>query len=253
MLSRHVALMHTNRIRPACNICNKTLSNQKNLRNHIDFVHNKKEQPRFPCGFPGCEITYLYKSDVLKHVRAEHAENPVRYPCTLCGKDFKTRTDLGQHIYTHTTEKPFKCATCGKSFAFRKVLRNHKRTHIQKSSRETLKCQLCLQTFLTRNGLQGHDLVIHQNRRNYRCTFCDKSFGGATDLKRHVEVKHNTDKDVKIYACDKCEYKSHLKRYLAKHMGRHNIENRIDCYFCAKQFVRFQELVQHSRVHTLEK
>ncbi|XP_021961412.1 oocyte zinc finger protein XlCOF15-like [Folsomia candida] len=197
-LSAHVSHMHTNRIRPSCNICSDTFSNRAHLRRHISTVHAKKERPRLPCRFPGCDKTFLDKEHVLRHVRTEHDENAVRFPCTLCGKEFKTRSELGQHIPTHTTEKPFKCATCGRSFAHRGGLKRHEKTHIEKAGRKTFKCQLCLQTFVTRDGLQGHIRVTHENQRNHRCTFCDKRFGSATDLRRHGEAKHDTDKKVKI-------------------------------------------------------
>ncbi|OXA47383.1 PR domain zinc finger protein 5 [Folsomia candida] len=252
-LSSHVAKIHGNRIRPACSICNKTLSNQANLRKHLDTVHNMEEdRPRFPCGFPGCEKSYLTKGDLTKHVKAGHVENPVRFPCTRCGKEFKTRAYLGRHVSTHTTDKPCKCATCGKCFACRRYMTIHKRIHTQKSGRETFQCHLCLQTFLTKYGVQRHIRVIHEKQRNHRCTFCEKSFSSPSHLKNHVDAKHDPDK--KIYTCTECEYKSHAKGKLAQHVKRHDVSNWRECYFCKKQFASFPELVRHfGRIHTLEK
>ncbi|XP_035713709.1 zinc finger protein 83-like [Folsomia candida] len=253
-LSAHMSHMHTRRIRPACNICKGTFSNLAHLRRHIDNMHPTKERPRLPCGFPGCEKTFRNKDQIPCHIKTEHVENPVRFPCALCGKEFKARSQLGQHISSHTTEKPFKCATCGKKFGFLGYMKNHEKTHIQKPDRKIFKCQLCLQTFVARANLQGHIRVIHENQRNYRCTFCDKSFGHPSALKSHMEWKRHTDEETKIYSCDKCEYKSHSKVYLAQHVRRHHIEKRHECYFCKKQFATFNELVGHCcRVHTLEK
>ncbi|OXA45341.1 Zinc finger protein 26 [Folsomia candida] len=280
-LSAHVSYMHTNRIQPACNICDKPFSNLAHLRRHIDTVHSKKERPRSHCEFPGCEKTYLDKDAMSKHVKTEHAENAARFPCSLCGKEFKSRGDLGHHISTHTTEKPFKCTTCWRSFALRKGLKTHENCQLsqrqvptakimnfgparvqvhssgtatwlrfatERHSREHLRT-----TFIIRGSLQRHIRIVHGNQRNYRCSFCDKSFASASGLKRHVEARH-TDKKVKIYACDNCEYKSHSKGNLAQHARRHNVSNRMDCYFCGERFVYFQALARHcSRIHTLEK
>ncbi|XP_035712182.1 zinc finger protein 135-like isoform X2 [Folsomia candida] len=246
-LSLHVSRLHTNRKRPSCDTCHRVFFDLFTLRQHIGTVHSTKERPRLACGVSGCAKTYLDKRSLGQHLRKEHAENPVRFPCTLCGMDFKSRTELTQHIPTHTTEKPYKCTTCGKSFARRGDMKSH-----EKSRRHVSKCHVCPQTFFSRHGLQYHVRVVHENQRNYPCTFCDMKFSQSLTLKRHVEAKHAANKDLKIYSCEKCEFKSKSKNNLASHRMRHN-PARIGCYFCAKRFFRFNELVPHCRVHTLEK
>ncbi|OXA45042.1 PR domain zinc finger protein 5 [Folsomia candida] len=250
-LSHHMKNLHTNRKRPICEICRRVFHNSPTLRRHIKTIHSTSERPRLPCGFPGCEKTFQNKQHVSRHVSAEHAENPVRFRCTLCEKEFKLGMQLEQHIPTHTTEKPYNCATCGKSYALRGNMIRHEKTHLQKSARDKLQCTVCFATLL-RDSLQGHIRVVHENRRNYPCTFCDKRFPKSSELKRHVDQKHAANKE-KIHTCDKCEYKSHSKVNLAWHVKRHNPVSWRECYFCGKQFARFQELVKHcNRVHTLE-
>ncbi|XP_021961641.1 gastrula zinc finger protein XlCGF7.1 [Folsomia candida] len=245
-LRSHMRSIHTDRERPSCDICHRVFFNSANLRTHMKAVHSTRERPRFPCGFRGCEKTFLHKSRVSQHVKTEHAENPVRFRCTLCGKDFKTRTELETHIFTHTTEKPYDCATCGRSFASREHLKSHEMTHLEKSYRDKLQCDICPQTFLSKHALQLHTRVVHENP----CTSCGKRFPNSTELKRHVEAKHVTNKDL-VHSCDKCEYKSHSKHNLVKHRRRHNAA-RHKCYFCGKKFVTFYELVRHcGRVHVL--
>ncbi|OXA45027.1 Zinc finger protein 26 [Folsomia candida] len=208
-LSSHVVRIHSNRKRPSCNTCHRMFSNSTNLREHIKAAHNTKERPRFPCTFPGCEKSYLNKGHISRHVNYEHAQNPVRFPCTLCGNEFKARFELEQHISTHTTEKPYNCATCGMSFAQMRKMKSHEKMHLEKSARES-NCHLCPRTFLWRRGLQRHIRVAHENQRNYPCAFCDKRFSISSELKRHVEVKHATSNEM-IHSCDKCEYKSFSK------------------------------------------
>ncbi|OXA47175.1 gastrula zinc finger protein XlCGF7.1 [Folsomia candida] len=249
-LNAHVFRFHSNRKRPSCDACHRVFLNSANLRQHIKNVHSTVERPRFPCWYPGCEKSYKFKQDVSKHVKAEHAENPVRFTCTLCEKEFKTRGDLESHIHTHTTEKPFKCATCGRRFSHKSNMKSHETTHLEKSARNVSKCHLCPQTFLTRIGLQLHIRILHENRRNYPCAFCNERFSRSSNLKRHVEAKHGANKEL-IHSCDKCEYESKSKQNLARHKARHEAGNR-GCYFCGKKFVTFYELVKHCRVHTLE-
>ncbi|OXA45234.1 oocyte zinc finger protein XlCOF19-like [Folsomia candida] len=252
-LSGHISRIHGNRKRPSCDTCHRVFSNSCNLRRHIDDAHGTSERPRFPCGFSGCEKTFVNKYLVSTHMKTEHVENPIRFPCTLCGKDFKTRTELGKHIRAHTTEKPYTCASCGRSFAQMGTMKRHEMTHLEKSARDMFQCHVCPQTFLNRTSLQHHIRVGHENQRNYPCSSCDKRFSTSRDLMRHVEAVHATNKE-KIHSCDKCEYKSHSKANLANHRVRHNtMARRHGCYFCGKKFYTFFELVSHCQVHTFEK
>ncbi|XP_021959657.1 zinc finger protein 25 [Folsomia candida] len=247
----HTWSVHSNRKRPSCDTCHRVYFTSAGLRRHIETVHSTIKRPRFPCTVPGCEKTYLAKDALTIHVNTEHAENPARFPCTLCGKEFKTRAHLESHTPIHTTEKPYNCSKCGKSFAHKAKMKSHEKTHLEKSARDVSKCHLCPQTFLTRNGLQGHIRVVHENQRNYPCPFCDKKFSFSSGLKRHVEARHATNKALKIHSCDKCKYRSHTKFNLDLHRRRHK-GMRHGCYFCGKRFVTFHELVQHCKVHTLE-
>ncbi|XP_035712300.1 gastrula zinc finger protein XlCGF7.1-like [Folsomia candida] len=244
-------MLDTNRQRSSCDLCHRVYSTRCHLRRHIVTVHGSKERPRFPCGFLGCGKTYLTPDGVSHHMKIEHAENPTRFPCTLCSKEFKTREQLEAHISTHTTEKAYICSTCGRSFCHRTTMKNHEVTHLEKSTRRSFKCESCHQTFLRRSNLQQHVQVVHETQRNHPCAFCDKRFSTSSNMRNHVEAKHSANKE-KIHSCDKCEYSSHSKANLANHARRHNPANRRDCYFCKKQFFHLSVLVKHCRRHTLE-
>lgn len=96
-----------------------------NLRKHMDAMHGSRKRSRFPCTFFRCEKTYLHQRHLTRHMRSEHEENPVQFPCTLCSKEFKCRTHLERHISSHTTEKTLNCAICAKNFAQMDHLKRH--------------------------------------------------------------------------------------------------------------------------------
>ncbi|XP_035712316.1 PR domain zinc finger protein 5-like [Folsomia candida] len=249
-LSNHIKRLHTNRDRAICDVCHRGFFSPDNLRRHISAVHCTITRPRFPCGFPACDKSYLTKADVSKHIKIEHAENPARFPCTLCGKEFRSKHNLDAHISTHTTEKPYSCFTCGRHFSNAYKLKIHEVTHLEQFARRIFKCEICDQTFLLKGYLQRHIQAVHENRRNHPCTFCDKRFSRSDNLRRHVEATHTGNE--KIHSCDKCNFRSHSKGTLAHHAKRHNPANRRECYFCQKQFFYFSKLVTHCRRHTLE-
>ncbi|OXA44929.1 Zinc finger imprinted 3 [Folsomia candida] len=152
-LASHMRKQHTNLQRPSCDTCHRVFSGATSLRCHTETSHSTKERSRFPCPFPGCEKTYPSQGGLWQHVKKEHGQNPVQFPCTLCGKEFKRRAELVQHIPTHTKEKPHNCAICGKSFARRTGLKSHEVTHLEKSTRDMLQCHVCPQTFITRQEI----------------------------------------------------------------------------------------------------
>ncbi|OXA47441.1 Zinc finger protein 26 [Folsomia candida] len=251
-LSSHMSRLHSNRKRPSCTLCHRVFCSPSYLWKHIDAVHRRTERPRFTCEFPGCGKTYLNKEDASQHIKSEHTENPTRFPCTLCGREFKIRRYLQAHISTHTTEKAHICSTCGRRFAQRSAMNAHEVTHLEKSLRKILKCELCPRTFFSGADLRRHVQFVHENRRNHPCTFCHQRFSTSSDMRRHVAARHPANSE-KIHSCDKCEFMTHMKQYLVQHARRHNPAHRRECYFCRKEFFHSSALVQHFRHHTLEK
>ncbi|XP_035713724.1 gastrula zinc finger protein XlCGF7.1-like isoform X2 [Folsomia candida] len=183
-LYAHMRRIHSNRERPSCPTCHRVFSRSTNVRAHIKAVHSTRERPRVPCTFPGCGNTYQNKGGLGQHMKIEHAENPIRFPCTLCRKSFKTKADFEKHISTHTTEKPFECTKCGRSFAVRASMKTHEMTHLEKSARAMLQCHICTPTLLTRRALKHHIRLVHENRRNYPI---EASRGGETHREERAD------------------------------------------------------------------
>ncbi|XP_035713655.1 oocyte zinc finger protein XlCOF26-like isoform X2 [Folsomia candida] len=252
-LSSHMKHLHGNPARIACTTCPKTFSTAGYFRQHLATIHSLVERPRYPCTFPGCTKSYLDHGHIAKHIKMEHVQNPARFPCTLCGKEFKAKKDLGRHIGKHTKEKSHVCGTCGRGFREMSDLRGHEVTHQNKATRTLFQCQLCPRTCFRSASLRQHIRTMHEKERNYVCRFCDKKFMSPEVLRNHERNIHSTNQD-DFPSCDKCGYKTFFKHNLRRHMKRHETESGFDCYFCGKNFIIFTRLVKHScRLHTMEK
>lgn len=164
--SNHIKIEHIkDPARFPCTHCGKEFKLQGYLNAHIS--RHTIGPTRLPCRFPGCEKTFLNKRYVAEHFNTYHVANPLRFPCILCGKEFKCKMNLRRHIGTHTKEKSFKCVTCGASFAQKSVLMAHQNTHLDISERTVFPCKVCPRTFLSNSSLWFHTKYDHVTVTKY--------------------------------------------------------------------------------------
>ena len=52
--------------------------------------------------------------------------------CPVCGKQFTTKHNLGQHWRVHSGERPFSCPVCGKGFKQKAHMQKHLSSHRQR-------------------------------------------------------------------------------------------------------------------------
>ncbi|XP_035715452.1 gastrula zinc finger protein XlCGF49.1-like [Folsomia candida] len=254
MLGRHIREVHSNKPKHMCKMCSRQFSRASHLRDHMTRMHTHvEERPRYPGTVPGCGKSFLGKSFIKRHFNMEHATNPVRFNCTLCPKQFKTKQNLLVDIGTHTTQKCYKCPTCEKSFACTANLKNHHKIHQHKSTREIFQCALCPLTFISEAGIRHHTNRSHGNRV-FQCTFCDKKFKTTGGLKYHVKTSHDTNASPN-FPCEKCHFKFWSRSSLSRHSQQvHDRVKKYRCYFCGYKFFDFRDLSTHCRRrHTMEK
>lgn len=96
----------------------------KNLSRGYFFQHEKRcgtTEHRVHC--PLCTLTVGYKHCMQRHVRQQHSNNPMCFPCMICGTELTNATNLKLHMETfHADQKPcYRCGYCNATFKGRAV------------------------------------------------------------------------------------------------------------------------------------
>ncbi|XP_063392012.1 oocyte zinc finger protein XlCOF19-like [Cydia fagiglandana] len=95
------------------------------LRRHTESAHS--DERRYECTV--CHTMFKSSANRTRHQRVAHESRvgPEHKMCDYCGKAFKTKKMLADHINTHTGARPFVCALCGADFGHRSALYLHGR------------------------------------------------------------------------------------------------------------------------------
>eukprot|EP00357_Protocruzia_adherens_P006885 CAMPEP_0115005354 /NCGR_PEP_ID=MMETSP0216-20121206/19807_1 /TAXON_ID=223996 /ORGANISM="Protocruzia adherens, Strain Boccale" /LENGTH=516 /DNA_ID=CAMNT_0002371635 /DNA_START=306 /DNA_END=1856 /DNA_ORIENTATION=- len=107
--------------------CVKCFITQGHLSDHIRS-HNQERQ--YQC--TECGQRFMKSSSLKIHLRRHRGEKP--YKCNFCGQGFPERGNLNNHLRKHTNERPFECPfpECGKRFKWKCNLKEHLNTKLHK-------------------------------------------------------------------------------------------------------------------------
>ena len=139
--------------RHRCNQCVKDFSNKRNLKKHIQSVHNDAGLT-FQCDH--CSKTYNYSKGLREHIKNVH--EGATFKCLQCLKTYNSRTGLRDHIKSIHEGVTYHCEHCGKDF-----------THV--------------------NHLKRHIESVHEGL-TYQCEQCHKVYRQSSLLKKHIRLKH---------------------------------------------------------------
>ncbi|KAM4032326.1 uncharacterized protein ACNLHF_019609 isoform 2-T2 [Anomaloglossus baeobatrachus] len=159
--------------------------------------------------------------------------------CLECGRCFGQRSNLVNHLKTHTGEKPFLCSHCGKRFAKKSNLLEHQRVH---TGEKPFVCPHCGKSFAQKSNLLGH-LRVHTGEKPFPCSECGKCFKNKSHLVEHRRI-HTGEKP---YPCSECGKGFTNKSRLLEHLRIHTGEKPFSCSLCGKCFTKKSNLVIHQR------
>ncbi|KAF5550625.1 Threonyl alanyl tRNA synthetase SAD [Fusarium napiforme] len=103
-LAKHIKATHEG-VRIPCpykeqDECDADFATPDGAKQHAKDIH--ENHPRFPCQVIDCDVTFKRKDFAKAHYKREHADNPERYSCSYCGKEFKFLRSKNDHEKSHT-------------------------------------------------------------------------------------------------------------------------------------------------------
>ncbi|VEN45852.1 unnamed protein product [Callosobruchus maculatus] len=161
------------------------------------------------------ELQFTTEKEYLLHIRDEHEGKIIDcHMCNVCGKTFKTHSELTQHIKSKCgTERRFICKECGQSLMSAGSLYNHVKRH-QKT--HSYMCRFCAKMFVTGGQLKVHEKV-HTQQKDFVCEICNKGFCHRQSLITHITIHTG----IKPYQCEGCSKSFSCVGNLLKHRKTH--------------------------------
>ncbi|XP_041724944.1 zinc finger E-box-binding homeobox 2 isoform X4 [Coregonus clupeaformis] len=108
-----------------CPYCDRGYKRLTSLKEHIKYRHEKNEES---VACPLRSETFSHRTQLERHMAmnmpgrdqpqllSEGAGNR-KFKCTECGKAFKYKHHLKEHLRIHSGEKPYECSNCKKRFS----------------------------------------------------------------------------------------------------------------------------------------
>ncbi|OWZ11748.1 C(2)H(2) zinc finger protein [Phytophthora megakarya] len=153
----------------------------------MSAITNNENQNKF------LEQVEMYSKPKVTKSRVKPSK---KHECPTCSKQFRGRSELQNHIRTHTGEKPLKCsyAGCTKRYAHSSNLRAHERTH---AGIKPYTCHYdgCGKSFAHSVSLKEH-IWMHAGFQPYVCPYegCQKKFTQVSNFARHKKTHEKEER-----------------------------------------------------------
>ncbi|XP_058798727.1 zinc finger protein 665-like isoform X4 [Phymastichus coffea] len=229
-----------------CNECDYSTAKKNALFQHIKKAagHSKQSGSRnkdrlFSCD--QCPYTNKNRYELKVHVIRKHS-NEYNYECEQCGKKYKIKGDLTNHIRFQHREQPIICDVCGKTCGNSNSLYVHQKFAHYKAEFE---CHICHRRMVSQANLDEHVLKQHEQRQDAICEECGKTFTRQSRLKIHMRIHLG----IKPHDCKLCGKAFSRKTALRQHLLIHTGQRPYLCDICGKSFTQKPGLISHRKSH----
>ncbi|XP_049875048.1 zinc finger protein 708-like [Pectinophora gossypiella] len=147
-----------------CAKCHQIFEQIAEFREHM-VNHDSGKYPRFMSRTPSTDVRYI---------------------CSECGKNLKTRDKFERHCLGHG-DPELECNRCHKVFASKFTLRVHRKIHSRKHP-----CSYCTKTYSKIEDMRAHAAKVHFA---FMCEHCDFVASKHSELTTHLDTHETTYKD----------------------------------------------------------
>jgi len=166
-------------------------SSYRLFRDHYLLKHGK-----FPLECVICGKRYKEKHSLQNHLEMHRGEE--NYPCDVCCKKFRTKERMLVHRHLHKGRR-FEC-NCGFKARCQRSLRKHQ---VMKHSQRTFECSNCSKMFASRQNLEAHRR-IHTGETPWDCKLCNSKFNRQHHFRQHLSSNMHLKKinDLVAVGCE---------------------------------------------------
>lgn len=204
---------------------------------HSELMRSKLARGRqgkeYKCN--SCDMEFKNGTQLKNHTWRHSGEKP--HACTVCQATFTQLSNLKTHMRIHTGERPYACQECNATFTQISNLRTHQKTH---TGEKPYECDVCFSRFSQQSNLKSHKL-IHSGERPFKCDECGATFVQSTHLRNHKRIHTNE----RPYACEQCGAKFRQLSNLKTHEKIHTGERPHTCEECGSTFAQKSNLKSH--------
>ena len=142
------------------------------------------------------------KPDKIARVEIGKETKKLNYQCHKCTKTFAKKNEISDHVVSEHSK--IICDICSKLFDHTLALKMH---FSNEHFTENILCEKCDKIFLTKELLNEHQLMVHEDAK---CAKCDKTFT-YLELRNHIGERVSCT-PCKVEFCNRVGLTNHLSK-----------------------------------------